>query len=1217
MSTGTLTNAGQQDWVAVSLAAGQAAEFTITGLSALGSVTFGTAAQLAADGLTSTATAAVTSAGTAATLALFATPAAAGTYYLDIADPDPLAAAEPFTVSVATPAVAASGSVAVGGTVGGTLSLADQQNWISVSLIANQAYEVSLSGLSDAASLMMGDAASLAAAESLPQAIVSGVTNTGSAATQALYFMPATSGTYEIALADPVPLAATESYTLSVQPVAADRAANATTTGTLTLGGSVSGTLANAGQEDWVAVPLIAGQGYAFTITGLSGGAAVTLATASALAAAQSVATAAPANVFGVAAPTELGLYAAPTASGTYYLDISDPAQARAASPEVYTVSLAAATGSVTSPSSPGTLTLGGTTTGTLENVGEVDWIAVSLTAGTAYAFTVTGLSANATVTLQEAGGAPGPVTAVNPSGTGLALAMTQSLYVMPAVTGSYLLAVSDPDAFSPTERYSVSVAATTSDLGDTAALAGTVAVGGTAAGTLSNLGQHDWFGVSLNADQGYEVTVTGLSAQAQVTIGAAVALAAGLATVTALPAGNLGAGTAATQSLYFMPATAGTYEIDISDPTPLAAAEAFSVAVQAVATDATDNVTAPLAVGVAKTGPVIVGTQAGQFDADGSPIAPFAAVVLADSNAGQTGTLVVGWDPDLGSLGNLSGGTAQATLGRWTLSGSADSLMAALRAATFTPDLFAVQTTVTLSLTYSDATGASASDSTTTLIATPPATPPAGEVTVAAAGGAVLTFVFPDAASGASAAAAVAPMNAVIVSSNGTADGESVLTTGGSFAVPSGDNLVADIAAAPVTLFGGAATGQVVIAGTGDLAFNAGTGAGSVFATGGNDLVSVYQGAGAQYVQLGNGNDTIAALAGDETVQGGSGSNEILTGAGNDVIASNGSDLIAAGAVGNATITAGANNPTVFLGPGKSVFNGGTGQATVVGTAGADTLNSQGGSTLWLGRTSDVVNSTGADTIIGGTGVATVNATGNALLFAGSGRMDFINAGGVQTILGSASGALSIQGGAGSVIALSYGDATFSGGAGAATVVGGGGALTVLGGSGAGLYVGAPGGNNSITGGAGSSIIVGGGAGDVLTAGSGKGDVIEAGAGAETIAAAASTGAEKLYGGSGPDLIATGHGSADVLLGAGATTLIAGGGTDLYAFTSGHANAVTIENFSAGQDYLSLVGFAAGAAGTALASAVTSGGNEQITLPDGTRITFQGFTGLSAGNFL
>ena len=72
-----------------------------------------------------------------------------------------------------------------------------------------------------------------------------------------------------------------------------------------------------------------------------------------------------------------------------------------------------------------------------------------------------------------------------------------------------------------------------------------------------------------------------------------------------------------------------------------------------------------------------------------------------------------------------------------------------------------------------------------------------------------------------------------------------------------------------------------------------------------------------------------------------------------------------------------------------------------------------------------------------------------------------------------------------------------------------------------------------------------------------------------------------------------------------------------LFAFPMGNANAVEVQGFNPALDYISFPGFGPGEAAAALAGAVVGGGAEVLTLSDGTHITFQGFTALSASNFL
>ena len=89
------------------------------------------------------------------------------------------------------------------------------------------------------------------------------------------------------------------------------------------------------------------------------------------------------------------------------------------------------------------------------------------------------------------------------------------------------------------------------------------------------------------------------------------------------------------------------------------------------------------------------------------------------------------------------------------------------------------------------------------------------------------------------------------------------------------------------------------------------------------------------------------------------------------------------------------------------------------------------------------------------------------------------------------------------------------------------------------------------------------------------------------------------------------------MLAGSGRATMVGGAGADLFAFASGNAGSVVIQNFTAGADFVSLLGFTAGEAARALSSATTISGSEQLVLSDGTRILFQNVTGLSGTNFL
>ena len=83
MATGTLTNIGQHDWIAVSLTANQAYEFTIVGAGA----EIAMASDLSGDG-TSAFSIAATSVGISpsGTQFMYFMPSVSGTYYIDVSD---------------------------------------------------------------------------------------------------------------------------------------------------------------------------------------------------------------------------------------------------------------------------------------------------------------------------------------------------------------------------------------------------------------------------------------------------------------------------------------------------------------------------------------------------------------------------------------------------------------------------------------------------------------------------------------------------------------------------------------------------------------------------------------------------------------------------------------------------------------------------------------------------------------------------------------------------------------------------------------------------------------------------------------------------------------------------------------------------------------------------------------------------------------------------
>ena len=201
------------------------------------------------------------------------------------------------------------------------------------------------------------------------------------------------------------------------------------------------------------------------------------------------------------------------------------------------------------------------------------------------------------------------------------------------------------------------------------------------------------------------------------------------------------------------------------------------------------------------------------------------------------------------------------------------------------------------------------------------------------------------------------------------------------------------------------------VIAGSGNLIYNPGSGSGTLIAGDGNDNFTVPTvSSGAWNVVLGDGNDTVRILnGGNDTINTGVGSDSIYLGSGSTSVTTSGTDTITA-TTGSETVTAsgsdlvyGGSSNLTFLstGSGATVY-GGSGSDTVTGDSGPDYF--QGGS----GGNNSLTAGTGSATLIGG-------GSGDQLFAEGSGAQILYAGSGNETLSGAAAtGADTFVGGVG-----------------------------------------------------------------------------------------------------------------------------------------------------------------------------------------------------------
>lgn len=267
-----------------------------------------------------------------------------------------------------------------------------------------------------------------------------------------------------------------------VVPVPDDYGETPQTAGSVDVGGSVTGAIETADDEDWFAVTLEAGQSYTFAV---NNGASLTI-----------IGT----DVVETGDAGAQVNFTAPE-SGTYYLMVEGPVGDYEVSVEE--IPLAVADDYGTAPSDAGRLAMGDTATGTIEEGGDQDWFAVDVVAGGVYQFEMRGSptgDGDLRDTLMAVRDADGTLLARNDDGgTGLNSLLqftateTGTIYIDAGSygnnTGTYTLEAAVISEPAPV---------TGDDYGTTPGTAGRIAVDGVATGVIEEARDTDWFAVDV-----------------------------------------------------------------------------------------------------------------------------------------------------------------------------------------------------------------------------------------------------------------------------------------------------------------------------------------------------------------------------------------------------------------------------------------------------------------------------------------------------------------------------------------------------------------------------------------------------------------------------------------------------------------------------------------------------------------------------------------------
>jgi hypothetical protein len=331
------------------------------------------------------------------------------------------------------------GALSIGGLASGVINFNGDRDWFRMTLQAGRAYTFAVEGdsLRDP-DLYLRDANGLQVGYS---------NNSGGARNPILNFSPVAGGVFYFDVGSDANIG-TGSYRLSAKDNLSDDdfAANGTTTGTVAIGASTSGRINFNGDHDWFLVSLEANSSYQFALKGTSlKDLQLALRDASGSALMSN----------GTSNDPNSQIIFTTTAAGTYYLDVG---ASLANSIGDYTLSADLATVTIddylADPTTAGSVSVGGQTSGAIDFAEDHDWFSVSLRLGRQYRFNLTGNTlADPVLSLRDATGrtilASNDNTAPGLNAQLTFTATKTGLHFLDAaakdlLTGSYLLHVTD-----------------------------------------------------------------------------------------------------------------------------------------------------------------------------------------------------------------------------------------------------------------------------------------------------------------------------------------------------------------------------------------------------------------------------------------------------------------------------------------------------------------------------------------------------------------------------------------------------------------------------------------------------------------------------------------------------------------------------------------------------------------------------------------------------
>ena len=295
-------------------------------------------------------------------------------------------------------------TVTVGGTVIGDIETLGDRDWFAVTLEAGKTYRLDLEGTPTHKGTL--EQPYLRGVYDSTGVLIDGTTddNSGWVNNSRVYFTATTSGTYYVAASSAHDNyapghshgGAAGTYTLSVTELAADVAADTTTTATVAVGGTATGEIESLDDRDWFAMTLEAGKTYRVDLEGLWPGWGAPSKGTLTHPHLRGIHDAAGVLIDGTTDENSgrynsSQVYFTAATSGIYYVAASEHYGERTGTYALTVTELV--DDFFANTSTTGTVAVGGTAMGDIEFSGDSDWFAVTLEAGKTYRFDLEGES--------------------------------------------------------------------------------------------------------------------------------------------------------------------------------------------------------------------------------------------------------------------------------------------------------------------------------------------------------------------------------------------------------------------------------------------------------------------------------------------------------------------------------------------------------------------------------------------------------------------------------------------------------------------------------------------------------------------------------------------------------------------------------------------------------------------------------------------------------